>query len=167
MRVSDLPEHEQRAHWERVQQALDRADEANARLTERAAQREADGSAAEERYQERLRQAEQQQRERAAAQQPEPLPATIRTPARDWQAEEKWVSRIILKETQPAFGEIGKMLARTDHQLDRLEDRVTKSEEATVSLLLELERKLADLERDAIRKPQKPRLIAGGGSDAA
>jgi hypothetical protein len=48
-----------------------------------------------------------------------------------------------------------------------LGDRLTASETGTVELLLEVERRLGELEQRAVMKPpQKPKLV-GGGDGAA
>jgi hypothetical protein len=170
MKVSELDPEQWAAHQERIRQTLVRVDAVNAGLAERAEQRQRDGTDIEERYEERLRQREE--RDRAATQQFKPAPVT-RAPARDWQAEQAWISRIIdrkISAYDKGFGPLAEAIGATIGKLERrvreLEDRVTASETATVQLITELEAQIKALREHAVTRPQRPRLV-GADDDAA
>jgi hypothetical protein len=176
-RVSDLSPEEQAAHWDSVQRALDLADEANARLAERAERREADGSAIEERHAELMRQAgerERMERARAAQQQPQPKPAPVQQT--DWSAWNDWADRRacdvlkvydkgLVEDMHNAFKE-AREISRTELKaaIDALRTEI-KAEIAAEARIAELERRLEDAERRAA--PGAPRQIGWRGSDAA
>ena len=122
----------------------------------------------EERHQQRLYERQEQQR---AAEQPQPpgrASAAVRVPERNWQAEQKWIERIVAGKLESFARGLAAEVVRIERdQLARLrqevEDRIAKSDSATVELLLDLERRVAELERRAA--PAKPRLV--GGANAA
>jgi hypothetical protein len=122
-------------------------------------------------------QRQREERERTA-QQPALVPRVPRAPARDWQAEEKWIRGIIHRQLEAfaeALGEdvakiLNERLVKQRQQRAELEDRVTKSEAATVELLLQLEKRIGDVEQRAVLRPVRPTLVIDadtGGSDAA
>lgn len=47
-----------------------------------------------------------------------------------------------------------------------LEARLERSDAAVVDLLLQIERRLGELEQRAVLRPIKPQLVSGGGGDA-
>ena len=97
-----------------------------------------------------------------SAPQPTPQPAP---PARDWAAERKWIVGIVKATArdpalEPVVKEIGTICGKLNRRITDLEDRLAKSEAATVELILELERKVAELEQRAVMKPPpKPKLV--------
>jgi len=104
--------------------------------------------------------------ERRPVAQPTPRPAPT---ARDWQAERRWIEGIIDRR----LDSFAKSIAEAEAEIVKeeraalwreIEARIAKSDSATVELILDLERRIAELERRA--PPAKPRLVAGG-SDAA
>jgi hypothetical protein len=136
-RASDMPEDEWLAYQQRLAETFERVDRINAGLAERTA------TVVEERW-------VAPEPERA----PEPTPVRPRQPvviARDWPAEQKWVERVAGHKIEPLAKEIGAVCGQ-------LERRIAE-------LLLEQERRLADLEQRAVMKPPpKPKLV---GSDGA
>jgi hypothetical protein len=157
MRFSDLDPEEAAEHWERTQDALARADAMLGSLAERAEQRQRDGTGFEVRYQERSERYQREDSDRTAAQPPKPVPPAARAPvrpvmdpeaSREWNA---WADRRIDRKIEAFADALGEEMAkilreRFAKERQALEDRMTKSEEATVSLLLEIERRLAALE---------------------
>ena len=90
---------------------------------------------------------------------PPPVPAHQRSPqpavmARDWAAEEKWISAIVDRKITalidkglvPLADEIGKDLAAVEKQITAQEDRAAKSNEAAAQQLADLDRRLVALE---------------------
>jgi hypothetical protein len=150
-RASDMPEDEWLAYQQRLAETFERVDRINAGLAERTA------TVVEERW-------VAPETERA----PEPTPVRPRQPvviARDWPAEQKWVERVAGHKIEPLAKEIGAVCGQLERRIAELEDRLTKSEVAVTELLLEQERRLADLEQRAVMKPPpKPKLV---GSDGA
>jgi hypothetical protein len=164
-RVRDLSPEAQSAHWDRIQRSFDLVDEANERLAERAAQREADGTAAEERYQERMRQAEaRQQPAKLAPAQPATMDPATAAALNVW-ADRK-IKALLDNELVPLAKEIGETTGRAEKRITALEDRTEKNDAAVVELIRELENRVVELEKRAVPvQPSKPRLV--GGSDAA
>ena len=167
--MSDLDPEEQAAHWQRMQDTLTRADETLAETTAWQAELRADGTGFDEWHAERQRQARERERPQQQAQ----------VIGRNWAAEQKWVEQIIYQVNKSAIlpgihkwasrrieelagyiaGEVGK-------DFRSLEARIAKSEEATVDLLMEMERRLTALEERAMLKPRpKPKLV--NSDDAA
>jgi hypothetical protein len=184
-RLSDPTPEQKAASMARAYDAIERADAMLESLAERAERREADGSAAAERHAERERQREERDREErervAAEQQPQPKPAPAQQAAtmdpttaarwnnwadgRIWAAIKKYSDQLaeeILDHLQERFTRGRGM---TNDSIQAVEDRLTKSEVATVELITELERRLAALEERAVVKPIKPKLVTSDAGD--
>jgi hypothetical protein len=175
MRASDLTPEEQAAHYERIRQTLERVDELNAELAERAAQRQRDGTDFEERAERR----QYEESLRAASHQPEPVPPIRRAPEspvqqQDWSGWNRWADKKIGDALMNFADALGEEVARINKEerarlrgefkaaIEALRADITKSEVAVTELLLEQEKRIAAIER----RFNKPRLV-GGGSDAA
>lgn len=149
MRASDLPDEERAAHYEQVQRALEHADEMLDGLAARNARRRVDGTEFEERHHERQRQ--ESERVRQAVQPAPARPAPTLDPAR-------------LATRSAVFAlaeEVGEVAGKLGARVTDLEARLMKSEEAAVELILELERRLTELERRL--PPPAPRLVRNVG----
>jgi len=122
---------------------------------------------------------------REPPQAPTPVPHAAEAPQRsfhrNWDAEQRWVEKIIdqrvvkggyLEAIGIAIARLRKQLRDEMHEFaeglgedfagleKQLEARAIKSDTAVTELLMELERRLADLEQRAVTKPPpKPKLV--------
>ena len=98
--------------------------------------------------------------------------------SRDWAAERQWIQQIIdqrvgtatRKWVEDYMTALADGIADVEHKIVQkereamrreIEERVAKSDAAAVDLILELQRKIVDLERRAVLKPTRPQLVAG------
>jgi hypothetical protein len=162
MRASELSALDLAMHHERILEALERVDRMNASLEERAERRRLDGTAMAERHAERLQREREeseegsippQSQQRAAPQQAEMTEA--------WAA---WIRRAIDRKLESFAAVLGEEVATLlAKERQAMEARIAACEVACTELLMEQEKRLGNLERQAVLKPIRPKLVGGAG----
>jgi hypothetical protein len=183
MKASDMTPEEQAAHYARVRQALESADETLAETDAWLERRRVDGTDFEERAEARQR----EERDRASRQ-PQPLPPATPPPPRqetkmDPENSRRWndwcdkrivdllkiQDECLVEDLKKAFLEAREISRREQRAaIDELRADVTRSEAAVTELLMEMEREIKELRERAITRPARPKLIGwNGGGDGA
>jgi hypothetical protein len=177
MKASEMTLEERVAYEAQLADRFERVAQINEDLAQRAEFRRETGADIDELYEETSRRREV----KAPVPQPRPAPARQATTmdaetAADWN---RWCDKrsvdllkiydeSIVGDVRKAFLE-AREISRTEQRaaIDELRAEITRSETAICELFMGLEKRFVDLERDVIRKPQKPRLVGSGGDGAA